>query len=162
MNCEEGRNLIHGFADGELSETTQAALEEHVRSCAECAEELGALQRLRGLLQRSAEEAPSAELRARVQRAVLLTAAEAERACSDPPAIMTPAEVASFLRVREDELSRVIHQIPHFTVAGQLRFRRERVERWIELQEQRTAAAAQRGPVLALVPGPSATWALAG
>ena len=118
---------------------------------------------LRRLLARSASEVLPPEARPRLTAAIEAAAGEeAARVRSDPPAIMTPAEVAAYLRLREEELRRLLHQIPHFVVAGQVRFRRERLERWIELQEQRTAAAASGGPILALMPDEGPTWALVG
>jgi anti-sigma factor RsiW len=162
IGCDDFRRLKHAHLDGELDEAATAQLRAHASRCAQCAEELRASERLRALLCRSAAEEPTQATLGRV-RAVLAAAAEAEaaRTRSDPPAIMTLGEVATYLRVSATEARRLAHQIPHFLVAGRLRFRRQMVERWIETQEQRPAAAAV-GPVLRLAPDEGAAWALAG
>jgi len=39
MNCEEARNLIDGYADGELDLRTSLAVEQHLKECPLCARE---------------------------------------------------------------------------------------------------------------------------
>ena len=163
MNCHEVRKLKHDFADGDLAENVGLAVEEHLRECPACAEAVASLARLRALLRASAREQPS-EAALRRGLAALARAAGTSEAHPHlaPPLIMTLPELAAFLRVSEQEAHVVAHQIPHFAVAGKMRFRRVMVERWIELQEQRTAAAVSGVPILSLVPDEGAAWALVG
>jgi len=162
ISCDDFRRLKHDYADAELDQAATEELLAHADRCTECGEELRALERLRGLLRGSAVEEPTEAALRRARQAVAAAAeVEAMRARSDPPAIMTLGELATYLRVSEREARRIAHQIPHFLVAGHLRFRRQTIERWAEVQEQRTAAAAI-GPVLTLVPDERPVWALVG
>jgi anti-sigma factor RsiW len=47
VNCEETRNLIHGYVDGELDLVRSLAIEQHLHECAACSEAHGGLQSLR-------------------------------------------------------------------------------------------------------------------
>jgi anti-sigma factor RsiW len=162
MNCDDFRRLKHDYADAELDQAATEELLAHAAGCAECAEGLHVLERLRGLLRGSAVEEPTeAALRRALQAVAAAADVEAAWVRSDPPAIMTLGELATYLRLSEREARRVAHQIPHFLVARHLRFRRQTVERWTEVQEQRAAAAAI-GPVLTLVPDEGPAWALVG
>jgi len=73
-------------------------------------------------------------------QAARLRVLAAARARREPPGatpeVMTPDELAGFLRVAPEELDEVIADIPGFEVAGRLRFRRERVEAWMAERER--------------------------
>lgn len=73
-------------------------------------------------------------------QAARLRVLAAARTQTDPPPaapeVMTPDELAGFLRVSPEELDEVIEEIPGFDVAGRLRFRRERVETWMAERER--------------------------
>lgn len=48
--CPDKGHLLHAFHDGELDAANSEAFEAHLKTCAGCAAELGALQALRGRL----------------------------------------------------------------------------------------------------------------
>jgi len=161
VSCEEFDALMGTLVDGEGSEA-EATLREHARSCGACAGKLDEFRRLRGLLRCSAvEEAPG---RARLRALVAVAWAVAPQAGSraNPPAILTPAEVADYLRVREEDVRRMVHRLPHFVVGGQIRFRRQSLESWIEREEQRQNASVFTTPTLALLEEDEPAWPLAG
>ena len=54
MNCAEARQLLHGYADGELDLVRSLEVEEHLRECSGCAEALGQQQALRSALRQEA------------------------------------------------------------------------------------------------------------
>ncbi len=166
MDCHQFEKLKHDWIDGSVPEERGRMLEEHAAACKACAASLGTLQALRQLLGASAVEAVPDSARLRALGAILQAAAEApgrtDVPLSGPPQIMDLAEVAAFLRVSEAKVRRILPDLPHFAVAGELRFRRESVERWIEREEQRAAAARLAGPVLTLVSDKGAPWALTG
>ena len=54
--------------------------------------------------------------------------------------IMTPSELAAWLKIPLEALDECIEQIPCFELAGQIRFRRARVEQWLAEREQAFAA----------------------
>jgi anti-sigma factor RsiW len=165
MNCDDFERLKHDWIDGCIAADEARLLKEHTRACPTCADSLNQLEALRRLLRASATENASESAKLRALGAVLRAAADESAMAlplADPRAIMTLAEVAALLRVSEAKVRALLHEIPHFIVAGELRFRRESIERWIDREEQRTAAARIPGPVLALVPDKGAPWALTG
>lgn len=166
MDCHQFEKLRHEWIDGNVSEEQGRMLEEHAAACKACATSLGKLQGLRHLLRASAAEAVPNSARLRALGAILQAAATApgqvDAPASGPPRIMNLAEVSAFLRVSEAKVRRMLPDLPHFAVAGELRFRRESIERWVQREERRTAAAGLAGPVLTLVSDKGAPWALTG
>jgi len=164
MKCAEFRRLEHDWIDDCMSGEQARCLEQHAQTCKSCASRLGRLEALRRLLRASGSEPAPESAQLRALGAVLRAAAGeyAPLSPAEPPAIMTLAEVASFLRTSEGKVRTSLHEIPHFVVGGELRFRRESIERWIDREEQRTAAARLPGPLLALVSDKGAPWALTG
>ena len=62
MACSEKEQLLHGYFDGELDLMSSLEMEEHLKTCAECALELRSQQTMRGTL-RSAGQYESAPQR---------------------------------------------------------------------------------------------------
>jgi anti-sigma factor RsiW len=50
MNCHDAGRVLDAYIDGELSSADAAAVAEHIRNCAACAERLVALESLGGLV----------------------------------------------------------------------------------------------------------------
>jgi len=50
MRCDQVEKLLVEYVDGELNAGEHAAVSEHIEKCADCARELGSLERLRELL----------------------------------------------------------------------------------------------------------------
>ncbi len=71
MNCDEARDLIGPFADGELGASERRIVERHIGECAGCRSELAALEalsvRLRGT---AARPALPADLETRIRAAL--------------------------------------------------------------------------------------------
>jgi len=86
MNCAAARELIESYLDGELNPSVQAEVQEHLTSCASCAETHARLQELQMNTRTQAPyyEAP-ADLRRSVQTA-LARAAQNEARRSAVPA----------------------------------------------------------------------------
>ena len=72
MNCPEIRKLIHAYIDGELDLVRCLEVEEHLKSCAQCAAAKNSLQSLRSALQNAdlAYAAPNS-LRGQVRQMAL-------------------------------------------------------------------------------------------
>ena len=81
MQCEEVRPRLGPYLDGELAETEQTSLREHLAECADCAPEAAALERLREGIRQSAPSyrAPEA-LRSQVRFALRRETAGSVRA----------------------------------------------------------------------------------
>jgi anti-sigma factor RsiW len=92
MNCSECRLALHAHLDGQLEVANTRAVDEHVASCAACAEESAALRALGERLRAQAERpTPPAGFEERL-RASLRTAAVADDSTSSSP----PARRAAF------------------------------------------------------------------
>ncbi len=50
--------------------------------------------------------------------------------------IMTPGELADFLKIPLEGIYDLLSDIPYLTLAGQIRFRRSSVEKWLEIREK--------------------------
>jgi len=157
MNCDAFFAVKHDLLDGRLSADEADDAREHAERCEACGSDLAELERLQRDLRESASEPLPPTVHIRALRALLVAA---ERSVS-PPAIMTVPEVAAYLRVSEPAVRAALVAIPHFTVAGETRVRREGLERWIEREELRPADLGLTGPVLTLVTSETAPRALA-
>jgi hypothetical protein len=92
------------------------------------------------LVEAEAEDAPvlAAATAARVLATVHAVAARGEAPGEGAwPDVMTPAEVAAYLRVTPAELELEIAGMPFFEFAGRLRIRRAALEEWVEGREKR-------------------------
>jgi len=71
MNCEQGEELINAYLDGELDERRRSELEQHLRSCPTCREELDRQRQFREdiLSQLPRFQAPG-DLRTKVQAVI--------------------------------------------------------------------------------------------
>jgi mycothiol system anti-sigma-R factor len=68
LNCQETRELIHAYADGELDLVKNLEIEHHLQECADCAQAHAGIQEVRTAIQRSGLRYPApAELRSRIQ-----------------------------------------------------------------------------------------------
>lgn len=66
--CSQDRNALAAYLDGELAADKERSLQEHLRSCPECAAEIAAQVKLRRAMKPAATRfAPTAELRRKVQ-----------------------------------------------------------------------------------------------
>jgi anti-sigma factor RsiW len=72
MKCEEIRELLDAFHDGELQPTIRAAVEAHLHTCASCSAALAAHEALRNRV-RSLDRAPAPErLAAKIRQSLML------------------------------------------------------------------------------------------
>ncbi len=131
----------------ERAEQLPKQLRKHIEGCAACrqlAERYEALdQRLAAIADQAAEldESTQLSLRREVHRSINRPRTEAVSE------IMTPAELAAWLKIPSEALDECIEQMPCFELAGQIRFRRSRVEQWLAEREQ--AFATERAAYLA-------------
>ncbi len=143
MNCNVTYEELAALAAGDLDADRAAAVGDHIPGCERCTRRMAALGQADEALGalRPARPAASAILAAR--RAV----AEEIRPSVDP--IMSLAEVATFLRIGEDDMGEILDELPAFELAGRIRIRRSRLIEWIAQRErdfarQRAASWAAR------------------
>ena len=133
MTCAECRDLLSVLEARELPEPQAQQVQQHANGCAECGRLLRAMRAAMQTVEALEDPPPPQRLTLQVMNAPAL------RPCadsSDAPEIMTPKDLASFLRLSPDDLEEVIALIPGFEIAGRVRFRKERVLEWIEAREK--------------------------
>lgn len=133
MNCEQCQKLLSEFEADELTEEHAAKVHKHVDQCCECSELLRALEVSTALVCKLIDEEPPRSMSLRVLGKVdeMLSPD-----LTDAPDILSPELLARFLGISLERLEDDIHLIPGFEIAGQLRFRKERVLEWIEERER--------------------------
>ncbi len=68
MNCEEARELLEAYHDGELTVETRSALAVHLKSCAGCTATLAQLEELSGAIKSAGAFAVPENLRRNVEK----------------------------------------------------------------------------------------------
>ena len=144
MNCTECRNLLSACEAGELAEQDEEAVLEHTNGCAECRRLLRSVR----AVTRTVEELEDPPPPQRIALEVLSAPALRSSAASfDAPEIMTPEDLARFLRLSPEELDEIIDLVPGFELGGRLRFRKQRVTEWIESRERQREQSLAFQPV---------------
>lgn len=68
MSCGQDRDRLAAYLDGELASDDEKSLQQHIRSCPECAAEIAAMVSLRRVMKPAGWRfAPSAEFRQKIQ-----------------------------------------------------------------------------------------------
>ena len=139
MNCDDCLERLSPFEAGELTTDLAEQVQQHLTECAGCSRLVEALRTASTWVDRLQDDEPTRSVCVRILAEVdeLLAPDLAEA-----PEIMTPEQLARFLRVPLAELDEVIDTIPGFEIGGELRFRRERVVEWINEREQARARRA--------------------
>ena len=133
MTCNECREQLSEFEAGELSGDAARAVEAHVATCRDCAGLLQALTETARMTEGLREEWPVRSMSVRILKAAdELFGPD----LADAPEIMTPEDVARFLRVSAEGLESAMASLPAFDIGGRLRYRKARIIEWIEEQEQ--------------------------
>ncbi|MBX3112215.1 MAG: zf-HC2 domain-containing protein [Fimbriimonadaceae bacterium] len=113
MNCTRVRSLLSAFLDRELGGDQMIEVQQHLRSCTPCSDELESLRRIKQALSASPVVEPSEDLVRRTHAAVFST--RQKRAAKSPvPGLvaMASALVAAFLAVSAAQ------NTPHSTAAA--------------------------------------------
>jgi anti-sigma factor RsiW len=80
MRCDEARELIGAFIDGEASHAKAQALRDHANSCSSCESEIADVRRIGFELRRNGRVGAPARLRSRLHTSLAAEAADAQRA----------------------------------------------------------------------------------
>lgn len=60
--------------------------------------------------------------------------------------IMTPCDLAQYLRVPIDNVYELLSELPHFNFAGSIRFRKSSIDRWLEISEKNSCNNVKADP----------------
>lgn len=148
MNCDIDYEVLAAFAAGDLPEARAEELRNHLAGCGVCAERLATLRRLDVGLHALGRFEPPADAVLRARRAA--ASAIGQRSL---PEVMTPEEVAQFLRVDRDEVGDVLAEVPAFEIAGKVRVRRDRLLAWVAERERAFARQTLESEVAGILTG---------
>jgi anti-sigma factor RsiW len=148
MTCEQPYERLSEYLAGDLGTEDATALERHLTECAECRRRLDALRAATGRLAALPRLEPPYQTADATRRAVA-----ALEGAGPPPEVMTPAEVARFLRVAVDDLEDVLAEVPAFEIAGKLRVRRDKLLAWIAEKERSFTRQALQSEVAGILSG---------
>lgn len=133
-----------GLFYGELPASEREPLLAHLAACPACAARRESLDStLAGL------DLPCPDGGARALRTALRVAAlpdPAAKPASPADEILTPEEVAEWLKVPAESVGRMLHALPHFVFDGQVRIRKEALLHFIDGLERGRPRVAQPDP----------------
>lgn len=145
MDCERCRERLSEYEARELAPAENEAVRRHLDGCEACRRRREELARLMEAVDTLPEEEPAETVSFAVRREVDRLLAPGLAAA---PEIMTLEEVARYLRVSVEAMEEELADLPAFEVAGELRFRKDRVAEWIRRREDdhvREMASAEIG-----------------
>lgn len=131
MTCDIRLEQLSALLAGELDVTQTQVLRQHIERCPACATLAARLQDIDQQF-RSAVDQPVPPEAARRARQAMHAAVQRQ----PTPEIMTLDEVGQCLRLTPSQLAQILEQLPSFSVAGEVRIRRDRLMQWVKDQEQ--------------------------
>ncbi len=157
MKCNDVREELIAYIDGELSSMGMRAIEAHLAGCPECTTEWEGLRKMTEwihqmesippspdwweklearLHQLNAEPSLLSEIRALREAIARIDSRINHRNLIGPvKEIMTLDEAAAYLQVDSDAIWNLLDEIPHFQVGYELRFKKSSVDEWIRMKE---------------------------
>ena len=139
MTCENCDSQLWAFAAGELDGERHASVGQHVSHCPACQRRLDEVRRLTAAAQALADASPSLSLCLETKEALRLELEREGRIRAAFGPLMDADELAKYLKVDVALVYRHLDEIPHFELEGQIRFRRQSIDEWIETKEQGSA-----------------------
>ena len=132
MKCEQVRERLSEYEAGELAPDIADGIDAHLTQCGACSALLVSLRRVMRAVGDLPDEEPPRSLCVRVlDRVDEWLAPGLDRA----PEVMTPEELAMYLRIPPQRIEDEMEDLPSFEIGGRIRFRKERVIEWIEGRE---------------------------
>jgi len=158
MKCNDVREELIAYIDGELSSMGMCAIEAHLAECPGCTTEWEGLRKMtewthqmelippsldwwekleERLEQLDTEPSLLSEIRALREAIARIESRINQRLNLIGPVkeIMTLEEAAGYLQVDSDTIWNLLDEIPHFQVGYELRFRKSSVDEWIRMKE---------------------------
>jgi anti-sigma factor (TIGR02949 family) len=132
MTCDLCSDRLSEFLAGELTSDEADDVRRHLDACPTCGRLFRAMQRVTALADALPDEPPPRSLAMRI-----LGRVDQELApdLGHAPEVLTLDQLARYLQLPRAALDEEMDTIPSFEIAGQLRFRRDRVLAWIEERE---------------------------
>ena len=156
MECNNVREELVAYIDDELSSMGKHTIEAHLADCKECAAEHDKLKATIESTHKAETLQPAQNWWETLQERLyapdsdLVSAIHALRESimrleshvdgglvrfAPVKEIMTLEEVAAYLQIEPDVVWKLLNEIPHFEVGGELRFKKSSVDEWIRMKE---------------------------
>ena len=156
MKCDDVREELVAYIDGELSSMGKHTIEAHLADCKECAAERDKLKATIESTHKVEPLQPAQNWWEILQKRLyapdsdLVSALHALRESimrleshvdgdlvrlTPVKEIMTLEEVAGYLQIEQDVMRKLLNEIPHFEVGDELRFKKSSVDEWIRMKE---------------------------
>lgn len=119
MKCSDVKKLLISYIYDELSSADKDKIENHLIECRHCNNELKEIMETREVCEYWLEQPIDYQF---PQKTFLKT----------KPSILTPKELAVYLRIPVNDVIANLENIPHFKIGKSIRFRREIITKWIE------------------------------
>lgn len=162
MKCDEVKNRLTEFLDGELNETDQQIVQSHLDNCADCADELNSLREFLSGFKKlkaikparswdselnkkltKAQRPPEVEIE--ILRSAIIGLSQRIQKLEEMRGYVSPflegeimniEELARYLRMSVDKIYEIIDQIPNFRIGYEYRFVKASIDQWIRSLEQ--------------------------
>ena len=158
MKCNDVREELVAYIDGELFSMGMRTIEAHLAECPECTAEWEALKKATECTHQMESIQPSPNWWEQLQERLHQLDCEPDllseiRVLREAIAriesrinqrlnsiglvkgIMTLEEVATYLKVDAETMWNLLDEIPHFQVGYELRFKKSSVDEWIRMKE---------------------------
>jgi len=131
MTCEIRLEQLSALMAGDLDAAEAQSLRQHIGQCPVCAAAVERLQEIDKKVRAAADRSVPLEIIQRTRQVI-------HAAVRQPPLpeILTLDEVGQYVRLTPSQLGQMLEHLPSFTVAGEVRIRRDRLTQWIKDQEQ--------------------------
>lgn len=136
ITCEECSELLSQYENQELEQEIQKQVEIHLLSCKACQEERKLLQEIIHTSQNLPAPALSLMASLKIKKSLNEVMEIEESRPHQFPPIMNMEDLSCYVKIPREELEEMLHDIPHFFIGQHIRFRKERIDSWIEKLEQ--------------------------
>ncbi len=148
MNCENRKIILSAYLDGEVTAEEKREIEEHLKKCSVCSNELKKLQKISSLLKEPPKIKLSSQFEKRLKEKLNISSESdilkklsqtlgkiKEKIEKPHPEIMTIGDLSSYLQISVEAIWRCLREIPSFKIGDQLRFRKKSIDEWLRKKE---------------------------
>ncbi|MEZ7891091.1 MAG: helix-turn-helix domain-containing protein [Candidatus Wallbacteria bacterium] len=134
--------LIISYLYNELNDSEIEEMEKHIAVCRECAIKIKDMKKTIFSLTQIKETTLPDFLEDRIADSLKNLTINSENTFvqknkpDSSSEIMTPAELAEFLKLPVKAIYEILNDIPHLSLAGQIRFRKSSIDKWLESREK--------------------------
>ncbi len=137
MNCNDFLKIISEFEKDELPDELHKEAMKHTDGCQKCKNELKKFKKIMSLSKDFMDAKLSLSAALKMSSFISKLLDEGKQTVFGP--ILNINDLSNYLRVRGDVIETYLNEIPCFELGGQILFRKEKVDEWIEKREQKFA-----------------------